>query len=113
MPCFQDSGGPGAYKRPAVGGQTRRTGYNAWHAEDRLKIHPSDAESRGIDDGDTTDNSDWATNCPEYKVTAVEVAKVFHPSEWQKRYQHFSDEQRRLLKERRQRDTTENAEVRR
>jgi formate dehydrogenase major subunit len=22
----------------------------------------------------TTDNSDWATNCPEYKVTAVEVA---------------------------------------
>jgi formate dehydrogenase major subunit len=21
----------------------------------------------------TTDNSDWATNCPEYKVTAVEV----------------------------------------
>jgi formate dehydrogenase major subunit len=22
----------------------------------------------------TTDNSDWATNCPEYKVTAVEVS---------------------------------------
>ena len=22
----------------------------------------------------TTDNSDWATNCPEYKVTAVQVA---------------------------------------
>ena len=21
----------------------------------------------------TTDNSDWATNCPEYKVTAVEI----------------------------------------
>lgn len=21
----------------------------------------------------TTENSDWATNCPEYKVTAVEV----------------------------------------
>jgi formate dehydrogenase major subunit len=21
----------------------------------------------------TTDNSDWATNCPEYKVTAVQV----------------------------------------
>ena len=24
----------------------------------------------------TTDNSDWATNCPEYKVTAVEIVKV-------------------------------------
>jgi formate dehydrogenase major subunit len=23
----------------------------------------------------TTDNSDWATNCPEYKVTAVQVGK--------------------------------------
>ena len=50
----------------------------------------------------TTDNSDWATNCPEYKVTAVEVSRVYHPSEWQKRYQAFSDEQDRLLKERRQ-----------
>jgi len=26
----------------------------------------------------TTDNSDWATNCPEYKVTAVEVAPADH-----------------------------------
>ena len=34
----------------------------------------------------TTDNSDWATNCPEYKVTAVEVSRVYHPSEWQKRF---------------------------
>ncbi|MCY1422537.1 hypothetical protein D9M71_382220 [compost metagenome] len=58
----------------------------------------------------TTDNSDWATNCPEYKVTAVEVTRVYQPSEWQKRYQAFSDEQRRLLKERRR---TEKAEVRR
>ena len=24
----------------------------------------------------TTDNSDWATNCPEYKVTAVQISKV-------------------------------------
>ncbi len=24
----------------------------------------------------TTDNSDWATNCPEYKVTAVQVSRV-------------------------------------
>ncbi|MNS53608.1 molybdopterin dinucleotide binding domain protein [compost metagenome] len=48
----------------------------------------------------TTDNSDWATNCPEYKVTAVEVSRVYHPSEWQKRFQEFSDEQHRLLKDR-------------
>jgi formate dehydrogenase major subunit len=28
----------------------------------------------------TTDNSDWATNCPEYKVTAVQVDLVVEPS---------------------------------
>lgn len=58
----------------------------------------------------TTDNSDWATNCPEYKVTAVEIVRVSQPSEWQKRYQAFSDEQSRLLRERRHAET---AEVRR
>jgi len=26
----------------------------------------------------TTDNSDWATNCPEYKVTAVQVSLRSH-----------------------------------
>jgi len=31
----------------------------------------------------TTDNSDWATNCPEYKVTAVEVRRTNHMSDWQ------------------------------
>ena len=31
----------------------------------------------------TTENSDWATNCPEYKVTAVEVEPAEHRSEWQ------------------------------
>jgi formate dehydrogenase major subunit len=96
-----------------VGTQTRRTSNVAWHSEDRLEIHPHDAEERGIRDGDwvtvssragsitqralitdrvttgvvyttfhhpetgtnviTTENSDWATNCPEYKVTAVQV----------------------------------------
>jgi formate dehydrogenase major subunit len=96
-----------------VGAQTRRTANTAWHDEDRLEIHPVDAEDRGIKEGDwvgiasragetvlratvtervqpgvvyttfhfpesganviTTDNSDWATNCPEYKVTAVQV----------------------------------------
>ncbi|HEY6943197.1 formate dehydrogenase subunit alpha, partial [Dokdonella sp.] len=35
-----------------VGAQTRRTANNRWHAEDRLEIHPHDAEQRGIRDGD-------------------------------------------------------------
>jgi formate dehydrogenase major subunit len=120
-----------------VGAQTRRTDNVAWHAEDRLEIHPHDAEDRGLKSGDwvgiksragetvlrvlitdrvqpgvvyttfhfpesganviTTDNSDWATNCPEYKVTAVQVAKVSQPSEWQQNYQAFSDRQLELL----------------
>jgi formate dehydrogenase major subunit len=33
----------------------------------------------------TTENSDWATNCPEYKVTAVQVVKVNQPADWQQR----------------------------
>ena len=33
----------------------------------------------------TTDNSDWATNCPEYKVTAVEVRRTNQHSPWQER----------------------------
>lgn len=41
----------------------------------------------------TTDNSDWATNCPEFKVTAVQVTKVAQLSDWQRNYQQFSDEQ--------------------
>jgi len=41
----------------------------------------------------TTDNSDWATNCPEFKVTAVQVTRVSQLSEWQRNYQEFSDEQ--------------------
>ncbi len=45
----------------------------------------------------TTDHSDWATNCPEYKVTAVQLTKVAPPSDWQRRYRVFSDEQVRLL----------------
>src|SRR3546814_2376725 len=31
-----------------VGAQTRRTANTAWHPEDRLEIHPADAENRGI-----------------------------------------------------------------
>jgi len=41
----------------------------------------------------TTDNSDWATNCPEYKVTAVQVSKVNQLSDWQQHYRAFSDTQ--------------------
>jgi formate dehydrogenase major subunit len=41
----------------------------------------------------TTDNSDWATNCPEFKVTAVQVSHVSQPSEWQRHYQEFSETQ--------------------
>ena len=119
-----------------VGAQTRRTENGAWHAEDRLEIHPHDAENRGIRDGDwvalrsragetslralitdrvapgvvyttfhhpdtqanviTTDFSDWATNCPEYKVTAVQVTPSNGPSDWQTRYREQSDRSRRI-----------------
>ena len=45
----------------------------------------------------TTDNSDWATNCPEYKVTAVQVTRVTQPSDWQERQKNFDSKQKRLL----------------
>jgi formate dehydrogenase major subunit len=48
----------------------------------------------------TTENSDWATNCPEYKVTAVQVTRVMQPSEWQKDYMRFSQTQDELLEQR-------------
>ena len=121
-----------------VGAQTRRTENQAWHDEDVLDIHPSDAEVRGIKENDwlgitsragqtvlraritdkvlpgvvyttfhhpgsganviTTDNSDWATNCPEYKVTAVQVERVSQPSEWQQNFKSFEALQMKLLK---------------
>jgi formate dehydrogenase major subunit len=122
-----------------VGAQTRRTENVAWHSEDRLEIHPHDAEDRGVNTGDwvgiksragetvlralvsdrvqpgvvyttfhfpesganviTTDNSDWATNCPEYKVTAVQVTKVSQASAWQQEYSAFSEKQLDLLEQ--------------
>lgn len=46
----------------------------------------------------TTDNSDWATNCPEYKVTAVQAKKVLEPhSEWQTQWSDFTERQHSLL----------------
>jgi formate dehydrogenase major subunit len=52
----------------------------------------------------TTDNSDWATNCPEFKVTAVELMKVGLPSEWQRRFVEFRDMQDHFLKNPKKRD---------
>jgi formate dehydrogenase major subunit len=46
----------------------------------------------------TTDNSDWATNCPEFKVTAVQVTKVTQTSDWQEKYQKFSEKQIEFVK---------------
>jgi len=105
-----------------VGVQTRRTANSEFHPEDFLEIHPHDAETRGLTEGDwagissragetvmrvrvtdrvepgvvyttfhfpesganvvTTENSDWATNCPEYKVTAVQVVRVSPGEAW-------------------------------
>jgi formate dehydrogenase major subunit len=119
-----------------VGAQTRRTENVAWHDEDRLEIHPHDAEQRGVKDGDwvritsragetalralitdrvatgvvyttfhhpltqanviTTDYSDWATNCPEYKVTAVQVGLSNGPTQYQENYEAFAEASRRI-----------------
>ncbi|ADZ70554.1 formate dehydrogenase subunit alpha [Polymorphum gilvum] len=119
-----------------VGAQTRRTANVVWHEEDRLEIHPHDAEQRGIKDGAwvrlssrsgettlralitdrvapgvvyttfhhpatqanviTTDYSDWATNCPEYKVTAVQVSPSNGPTDWQVDYEEHARLSRRI-----------------
>ena len=44
----------------------------------------------------TTDYSDWATNCPEYKVTAVQVSPSNGPSDWQERYAGQARRSRRI-----------------
>jgi formate dehydrogenase major subunit len=44
----------------------------------------------------TTEFSDWATNCPEYKVTAVQVAPSNGPSDWQRDYTELSRRNRRI-----------------
>jgi formate dehydrogenase major subunit len=53
----------------------------------------------------TTDNSDWATNCPEYKVTAVQAYKVAQLSDWQKKYREFTEEQLEYLRRAREPQT--------
>jgi formate dehydrogenase major subunit len=121
-----------------VGAQTRRTQNNVWYGEDLLEVHPSDAEMRGIRDGEmvalasrkgditlrakittrvkpgvvyttfhnpetganvvTTEYGDWATDCPEYKVTAVQIAPAARRSEWQEGFAARAEEQERLAK---------------
>jgi formate dehydrogenase major subunit len=44
----------------------------------------------------TTEYSDWATNCPEYKVTAVQVVPSNHRSAWQETYDEVSRRTRRF-----------------
>ena len=47
----------------------------------------------------TTEYSDWATNCPEYKVTAVQVRPSNQPSEWQKDWETREDVNKRVAAE--------------
>ena len=45
----------------------------------------------------TTEYSDWATSCPEYKVTAVQVAPAAHRSRWQESHDDRARRQDKLL----------------
>lgn len=44
----------------------------------------------------TTDFSDWATNCSEYKCTAVQVSRSNGRTEWQEDYRAFAKNSRRI-----------------
>ncbi len=44
----------------------------------------------------TTEFADWATECPEYKVTAVEVMPSHAPSDWQREEAHRRQRQQRI-----------------
>ena len=44
----------------------------------------------------TTEYSDWATNCPEYKVTAVQVTRSNQPSDWQREWEIREAEHKRV-----------------
>ena len=45
----------------------------------------------------TTELSDWATDCPEYKVTAVEINPANHRSAWQEGFRERDKQQINLL----------------
>ncbi|MCR5857005.1 formate dehydrogenase subunit alpha [Mesorhizobium sp. J428] len=55
-------------------------------------FHHPDTQANVI----TTDYSDWATNCPEYKVTAVQVSPSNGPTRWQEEYEELSKRSRRI-----------------
>ncbi len=120
-----------------VGAQTRRTDNMVWYDADLLEVHPSDAEMRGIKEGDlvalssrkgeislvatitervqpgvvyttfhnpetganvvTTEHSDWATSCPEYKVTAVQITPATARSEWQRQFDENARKQGKIV----------------
>jgi hypothetical protein len=44
----------------------------------------------------TSYSSDWATNCPEYKVTSAQVSPSNGPWRWQEDYEKFSRQSRRI-----------------
>jgi formate dehydrogenase major subunit len=44
----------------------------------------------------TTEYSDWATNCPEYKVTAVQISPSNGPTHWQEEYREQAEMSRRI-----------------
>ena len=44
----------------------------------------------------TAEFSDWATNCPEYKVTAVQISPSNGPSDWQEAYEAQAAQSRRI-----------------
>ena len=44
----------------------------------------------------TTEHSDWATNCPEYKVTAVQVTPSNQTSAWQTEWEERERENKRI-----------------
>ena len=56
-------------------------------------FHHPDTQANVI----TTDFSDWATNCPEYKVTAVQVSPSNGPTNWQDGYSAQAAQSRRIL----------------
>jgi formate dehydrogenase major subunit len=45
----------------------------------------------------TTEYSDWATNCPEYKVTAVRIAPATHRSAWQDGFAARAEQQGKIV----------------
>ena len=45
----------------------------------------------------TTEHSDWATDCPEYKVTAVQIAPAQHRTEWQHEFDENAKRQAEFL----------------